>query len=62
MTPAEIIRSAREALAMSQPDLAREVGVNLRTVMRWESGVSRPRNHNLLRICRVLGIDPEAMG
>lgn len=62
MTPAEIIRSAREALAMSQTDLAREVGVNLRTVMRWESGESRPRNRHLLRLCRVLGIDPEAMG
>jgi DNA-binding transcriptional regulator YiaG len=36
------IRELREARALSQEALARLVGVSVRTVARWESGISQP--------------------
>jgi DNA-binding transcriptional regulator YiaG len=41
-SPAETIRLAREAQALSQEAFARTLGVSVRTVARWESGISRP--------------------
>jgi len=42
MRIAKDIRSAREAQALSQEALARLIGVSVRTVARWESGISQP--------------------
>lgn len=36
------IRELRQERALSQEALARLVGVSVRTIVRWESGVSRP--------------------
>ena len=38
------IRRAREALRMTQQELADELGVGLRTIGRWERGESAPRS------------------
>jgi transcriptional regulator with XRE-family HTH domain len=38
MKPKEL-RQRREALGMTQDDLARELGVKMMTVSRWERGV-----------------------
>ena len=38
------IRRAREALRMTQQDLADQLGVGLRTIGRWERGESAPRS------------------
>lgn len=59
MTRGEMIQSRREALGLSRWTLARMADVHPGTIRRWESGESRPRNHHLLRLCRVLGIKPE---
>lgn len=37
MTPAEL-KAARRRLALSQPGLARRLGVNVRTLAGWEIG------------------------
>ncbi len=37
-----MLASVRQQLAMSQEDLARQLGVSYATVNRWENGHSRP--------------------
>ena len=37
-----VIRELREARSLSQEAFARLLGVSVRTVARWEGGVSRP--------------------
>lgn len=40
LTPAEL-RARRLALGLSQPQLAKQLGVSTNTVWRWESGEMR---------------------
>lgn len=37
-----LIKEIRRQLALSQEDLARELGVSYATVSRWENGQSKP--------------------
>ena len=37
-----LVKEVRKQLALSQEDLARELGVSYATVNRWENGQSRP--------------------
>ena len=39
---AVLIKDIRRQLALSQEDLARQLGVSFATVNRWENGKSRP--------------------
>lgn len=48
------IRQARERRGMSQGELAKELGVSLRTVGNWERDETHPRN-SLTRIEDLLG-------
>lgn len=38
----EAIKDAREAQALSQTELARQVGIHKSTISRWESGTREP--------------------
>lgn len=38
----EVVKRVRRQLALSQEELARELGVSFATVNRWENGKSRP--------------------
>lgn len=55
----ERLISAREAKGISQADLYRAVGVSNATVSEWESGKTKPRGSNLLKVSKVLGVNPE---
>jgi DNA-binding transcriptional regulator YiaG len=49
----EHVKRLREGQSLSQEALARLIGVSVRTVVRWESGESRPSplaNEKLQRI------------
>ncbi|NOZ86217.1 MAG: helix-turn-helix transcriptional regulator [Deltaproteobacteria bacterium] len=37
-----LLKEVRRQLALSQEDLARELGVSYTTINRWENGQSRP--------------------
>jgi putative transcriptional regulator len=39
---ATVVRELREALGLTQEGLARELGVTVSTVFRWEKGRSQP--------------------
>ena len=59
-TAREEMRSRRQALGLSQADLARVLGVDQVTVNRLENGKNLPRATTRLLIRKRLGIPPEA--
>ena len=52
---AALIRDRRHARAWRQLDLALALGVSMRQVKRWESGVHVPHPRTYERLVRVLG-------
>jgi transcriptional regulator with XRE-family HTH domain len=50
------IRDARRRKGWTQGDLAARLTVSMRTVSRWESGVSAPRFKERERLAELLGI------
>jgi len=58
LTPEDVglrIREARVARGWTHEELARRLGVNWRTVQRWQKG-QLPRMSTLLRVADVLGV------
>ncbi|MCR9087233.1 MAG: helix-turn-helix domain-containing protein [Rhodobacteraceae bacterium] len=50
------VAGARESLGMSQGDLARRLGVKLKTVQGWEGDTSEPRANKLQMLAGVLNV------
>ncbi|MBL3569606.1 helix-turn-helix domain-containing protein [Rhodovulum sp. BSW8] len=48
--------AAREALGMTQTELAKRLGVKLETVRGWEDDVSEPRSNKLQMLAGVLNV------
>lgn len=61
MNIAETIKNAREALGMTQEDLAEKLDVSRQAVSKWELGASVPSQENMKILEEVLGVQlPEA--
>lgn len=54
-----LIRSRRSELGVTQEHIAGLLGVKQSTVARWELGERTPRGYQMLRLCRLLRIDPD---
>lgn len=54
----ERARAVRERLGLNQSDIAERVGISLEVYGRFERGVVTPRLSTLLRMCDVLGVEP----
>jgi len=50
------VAGAREALGLSQADLARRLGVKLKTVRAWEDDLSEPRANKLQMLAGLLNV------
>jgi DNA-binding transcriptional regulator YiaG len=50
------LRSQRERLRLSQPNLGKLLGVSAQTIYNWEHGESRPRAEQLLKIATLRNI------
>lgn len=50
------VAGARESLNMTQSDLARRLGVKLKTVQGWEEDASEPRANKLQMLAGVLNV------
>lgn len=50
------LAGAREALGMAQPDLARRLGVKVKTIRAWENDTSEPRANKLQMLSGILGV------
>ncbi len=60
-TPAELIKYGLSEKKMTQKQLAEEIGVSASRVNDYVSGKSEPGLSLAGKICRILGIIPEAM-
>ncbi|MCK0170728.1 helix-turn-helix domain-containing protein [Aliiroseovarius sp. S1123] len=50
------LAAAREAVNMSQSDLARRLGIKLKTLRGWEEDLSEPRANKLQMVSGVLNV------
>ena len=50
------LAGAREALGISQEEMARRVGVKLKTVVSWENDWSEPRANKLQMVAGLLNV------
>ena len=50
------VAGARDALGMSQEELARRLGVKLKTVHAWEDDLAEPRANKLQMLAGVLNV------
>ena len=50
------VAAARETLGLSQSDLARKLGVKLKTVQGWEDDLSEPRANKLSMMAGMLNV------
>ena len=57
MEPLTKMRARREALSISQKQLAEIAGISLRSLKALESGVGNPTLHTLLQVAEVLGVE-----
>lgn len=57
----DVIRERRNALGLSQEELAEKLDVSRQAVAKWESGKSFPASERLLELCRVLDIPAEQL-
>jgi y4mF family transcriptional regulator len=58
----EIVRKARKALRLTQPQLALAAGVGVRFIVDLEAGKPTVRLENVLRVLQALGITLAASG
>ena len=50
------IKTAREALGMTQSELAELLGITQGAVAQWENGLTHPAFERLAQVAEVLGI------
>jgi transcriptional regulator with XRE-family HTH domain len=50
------VTGAREALGIGQPELARRLGVKVKTLRDWENDISEPRANKLQMLAGILGV------
>ena len=51
------LREKREALKLTQTDVAVAVGVSVMAYQMWERGASEPKPENLRKLKEVLGLE-----
>ena len=54
MTPEQVIQ-LREALGLTQQELADKIGAHQTTVARWETGINEPQGANLKALKELAG-------
>lgn len=50
------VTGAREAAGLSQPELAKRLGVKVKTIRAWENDQSEPRANKLGTLAGILGV------
>ena len=55
------IRKYREALGLSQKDLADKLGISNSRVSNWEQGINRPDADMLAELCAILEVSPSEL-
>jgi transcriptional regulator with XRE-family HTH domain len=55
------VKRARNRQRLSQPDLAKAAGVQLRAVQHWEAAETLPRHDNFRRLAQALDVSPQEL-
>jgi len=55
------IKALRAQRGLSQEALAEKLEVSRQAIAKWESGQSKPSTANLLALCGVFGVSPDAL-
>ncbi|MEM9248374.1 MAG: helix-turn-helix domain-containing protein [Pseudomonadota bacterium] len=50
------VAGARDALGIGQPELARRLGIKVKTLRDWENDLAEPRANKLQMLAGVLGV------
>jgi transcriptional regulator with XRE-family HTH domain len=50
------VAGAREALGIGQPELARRLGIKVKTLRDWENDLAEPRANKLQMLAGILGV------
>lgn len=56
MSLADKVKDARAELGLSQPQLARQVGVSSRSIIAYEKGEKKPRLGTMLKLAKALKV------
>jgi len=56
----ENLKEARITAKKTQMELAKDVGVSINTIIKWENGVSKPSDENLNKLKELFNILPSA--
>jgi transcriptional regulator with XRE-family HTH domain len=59
MTFGEELKRARDAMGLTQQDVANRLGVTIQAVSQWETDKTAPEAQNLLSVLRLLALIPE---
>ncbi len=59
MTIGERITKCRKERNLSQEYIADSLGISRQAVSKWEQDLSSPDTHNLIALCRLLGVSVE---
>lgn len=57
----ERIAELRNSFGWTRAYVAKLIGTNSRSVENWETGVSTPSIENLVKLCKVFHITPDAL-
>jgi DNA-binding XRE family transcriptional regulator len=56
---ADLVKTARSKLGMTQAELAAALGRSRKTIVRWEAGVSEPKHSDIERLLELAAtVDP----
>ena len=55
----ERITAARTCIQLSTAQLSRRLGVQTKTLSRWQHDISQPRSNRLAMLAGVLGVSPQ---
>jgi transcriptional regulator with XRE-family HTH domain len=55
------LKTLRESVNLTQPELSHRIGVGIRIIGDWESGRKLPRFDNAVALARELGISLKAL-
>lgn len=59
MTIGSKIKRLRKEHNLTQPQLATELGVNVRTVAYYESGERQPKKSTVLKLCKIFDVSTD---
>lgn len=57
----QAVRNAFADSGMTQEQFARKLGTSVQTLTSWMHGTTQPRMNNLIRVAKVLRLDPREL-